>query len=391
MKNILKNGFSINRTNLILLGVLVVQILLTILMFIPRTSASPQPSGPLVKDFKTEDVVGISLRDNENKELLFAKNASGQWVIPNADDYPVSTTVITGMLDKIKALNANRVIAQSSANYNRLKVGNDTYERLVEIKRANATDRLYVGSSTGSNAYMRLNDDQNVYLTSGLPSWDISLDTGSYIDADASYFAVAKDQVTALRIDNPQGSFQFRKVNGTWTWEGLAANEVLNTGALERYVDQITAVRLTRALGKTEQESYGIKKPSATVVITSQETVAPQLTPTTGIAVPGLSTPTPGVPPVTSSIVEKTYTLLVGAKLDSGDYVIKSSESPYFVQIAPFNAETFINLKRSDLVAPPTSTPVPSETPVPSVTPTPSPTPAVTATPTAAATATATP
>jgi len=132
--NLLKNAMAINRNNLILVGVLVAQLVLTALIFIPRTAASNLPNGPLLKDFNIEDVTGLTIRDKDKNELVLAKGDNG-WAVATADNYPVSGSLVLAFLDKLKALNGNRVVAQTSASYNRLLVGDDTFERIMEIKR----------------------------------------------------------------------------------------------------------------------------------------------------------------------------------------------------------------------------------------------------------------
>jgi len=67
---------------------------------------------------------------------------------------------------------------------------------------------------------------------------------------------------------------------------------------------------------------------------------------------------------------EKRYTLTIGAKLEeepkSPDeekrsyYVLRSSESPYFVRVNEFFGNTLVGKKREDFLAqPPTPTPAP--------------------------------
>jgi len=244
---------------------------------------------------------------------------------------------------------------------------------------------LIVGSANSANAmHIRINDDPNVYLVSGIAQSDITPTFTSWVDADTSYFSVKKEEVVGLRIDNAQGSFNLQKPGATWVWDGLQAGQILNSNTIDAYLNQLTSVKPSKPLGKTEKDEYGLKKPSATVVISVRETVTIQPTAAPKADVPGQ--PTSTVAPPITNIVDKTYTLLIGAKVGDTDYVIKLADSPYYVQVPTYNAETFISLKASDLVTPPTATPTPTVTATATITPTPSQTPAVTATPTGAAT-----
>jgi hypothetical protein len=75
---------------------------------------------------------------------------------------------------------------------------------------------------------------------------------------------------------------------------------------------------------------------------------------------------------VTIGTNEGTYTLQVGAK-DPGDnsYVLKSSESPYYVVVSEYAADTFVTTASENLLLP-TPTPTESEAgEVPEQTPSP--------------------
>ena len=174
---VLKQTLSrVNRFNTILVVLLVVQLILTVVAFLPTTSAVPQSQGPLLKSFNPDSVTSLTIHDANNvSQITFTKDPSGNWVMPSADNFPISTNQVTTLLTKIKGLDTNRLIAQSASSQNRLQVASDTYQRLVEIKSGNSVDRLYVGSSQGTNATnMRLNDEDQIYLTSGLDLTDIS-------------------------------------------------------------------------------------------------------------------------------------------------------------------------------------------------------------------------
>ncbi len=344
---------KLSRNNLILIGVLVLQIALTVMLFLPRTSANEQPamSGPLLKDFKSDTVSQITIHDNSNNEIVLSKDASGKWVLPKMDNYPVTASQVSTLLTKIQALQTNRLIARNKSNHNRLHVGDTTYERLVELKESgDKVDRLYVGSSAGTDAtHMRLNDQDEVYLTSGLGSFDVSATASSWVNT--TYFSAAQDKITSFRIDNAQGSFVFKKVNNAWVLDGTKANETMNTDEVTKLVNQLASVTLTTPVGKTAQDKFQMNKPTATITLATHDEVSVQPTaqPTALSVLPNNQATATPLPPVTKP-VDATYTLIVGAKLENGDYAFKSSESPYYVQISASAAEMFTNLKRTDMV-----------------------------------------
>lgn len=357
--------------NRLLIAVLVIQLILAVVIYLPNAAAVEQSRGPLLAGFKPESVTGLTIHDKDNaSQIVFAKNSAGEWVLPKADDYPLSNAQIVGLLGKVKALDTNRLIAQNRSSQSRLRVAPDAYERLLEIKQGDKVDRLYIGSSEGANAaHTRLNDQDPVYLTSGLTSGDVSTSLSSWIDAP--YFAVNQSNVARIALTNKQGAFafEFNKANNAWTWTGLAQGEKFNADKLTGLLGQVSNVTLAASLGKSEQDKYGMKAPLATITLITQEQVTVSPTPTAGTGLSGLiftatppATP-PAAPQIITKTVETTYTLTLGAKLDSGNYVLKSSQSAYYVEVAPALAEALTALARTDLIVPrPTATASPSPT-----------------------------
>jgi hypothetical protein len=84
---------------------------------------------------------------------------------------------------------------------------------------------------------------------------------------------------------------------------------------------------LLRPLGKEDNPAYGLDKPSAVVTLQT---------------------------------AEKTITIQVGAKFrEDNSYVVKSSESPYYVRVAEFSVKDLVEKSRDGFIKPP-PTPTPT-------------------------------
>ncbi len=350
--NKLTSNLKLNKGNQILVAVLVVQLVVTVVAFMPgTTSASSQAGGPLLAGFKPDDVSSITIHDKDNNEIVLTRSKADEWVMPKADNYPVASAQVASFLEKVQALKANRLIAQNRTSQNRLRVASDAYQRLVEFKEAgDKVDRLYIGTSGGTNAtHMRVNDQDQIYLTSRLSEFDVPVQHNSWITTP--YFSVAQANMTILRVQNAQGNFNLKKVNGRWTLDGLSGTETLNQDKLNTLLGQISTVNLNAPIGTTDQDRFKMKTPTATITLTVQNEVTAAATQSAVGNLPFKPTATPGSP--SPKIVELTYTLTVGAKQsDSGDYVFKSSDSSYYVQVSPSVLDPFVTLKRGDLLAP---------------------------------------
>ena len=205
-----------NRTNQILSVALVVQIILIGIFFFPESDDAPVASGPLLADFNTDDVNELRLRDAEGEEIHLTRNDIGLWVLPEYDDFPALADQIIELLGKLENLQTNRLIAQNSSSHNRLKVGEDDFERLIQI---NNDEQLFIGTSAGANAtHMRVAGDDRVYLTSGLSAFDANVNLTGWIDAQ--YFSVSSANVIALTLENDNGIFEFVKQDDEWVYLG---------------------------------------------------------------------------------------------------------------------------------------------------------------------------
>jgi YD repeat-containing protein len=322
-----------NRQNQILAAILVAQIALVAAIFWPRTVASETAGGLLVKDVSPTDVVAMTISDADGNRIALAKDGE-DWVLPEAGDYPAKADSITPFLEKLAGIQTNRLVTQTEASHKRLKVAQDDFERLVEFTLADgSTNQLYVGSSAGASAtHVRVDSQEEVYLTGELSSFDANTAASAWIDT--LYFTVPTTATVALTLENENGTFEFENDGGTWTMAGLDEDEVFDETTLTTLINQATSVRMTEPIGTEEQASFGLDNPAAVVTLETGSTDSGQAD-------------------------DKTYTLRIGAKdEEDNSYVLSSSESPYYVRISEFTANNFIQKTRDDfLAAPPTSEP----------------------------------
>lgn len=319
-----------SRLNQILSVVLVVQIALVGLMFFWPQPAAEAGGGPLISDFSASDVTGLTISDNEDNQLVLAKNGS-DWVLPEADDFPVDGEKVTPILDKIAGIDTNRLVTETEASHKQLQVASDDFNRRVELSMAGGTKHdLYVGSSAGVGAtHVRLDDQPNVYLTSELSAFDVNAKASGWIDT--LYFTLPQTATVALTLENANGTFEFKKDGDTWTLADLAEGETLNESSITQLVNSASSVRMTTPIGKEEQAAFGLDQPQATLTLTT---------------------------------ADETYTLQIGAQDETdSSYVLKASNLPYYVRVAQFTGDNFVNKTRADfLQQPPTEETTPTDT-----------------------------
>ena len=310
------------RHNQVLAGLLVVQVILIAVVFWPRPAATG--GGPLLAGFQAANVTFLTVRDNQGNSVALEK-VNGAWVLPDAGDYPTQAGKVDTLLAKLAALSTARLATRTAASHKQLQVGPDSYLRQVEIEMADGTfQRLLVGSAAAySTAYVRLDGHDAVYLV-GLTTSDLPAVLSGWVDP--VYLQVPAADVTAIEVRNASGTLVFtRPLAGTWSLAGLPAGETLDQAKVGTLLQQVTTVRLARPLGTEDRPEYGMAGPLAVVTIRTagQEVV-----------------------------------LTVGAQDPDLSYVVRSSESPYYVRVAGSALRDVVE-KGVDgyLVPPPTATP----------------------------------
>jgi hypothetical protein len=320
-----------SRLQQILIATLILQVAIAGFVFWPRPTPAGAGGQSLLGDIKTGDITSLAVQDDQGNNIKLAKTG-GQWVFPDGGDYPADSAKITTLLDKLVALKGNRLVAQTPSSQQRLQVADGAFQRRLELTTSSGTAlTLFVGSSAGAGAsHARVGGQNNVYLVDNLAAWDLGTDPASWVNP--VYLSVPPADVTAVTLRNANGEWSLAKdAQGNWTMADLSAGETLSANNVESLVNAVTSVRLLRPLGKSEDPAYGLAQPAALVTIQAK-----------------------------TGDQSKTYTLAVGAQ-DPGDksYVVKSSESPYYVRVAEYTAKDLLERTRDRfLEATPTPTSV---------------------------------
>jgi hypothetical protein len=314
------------RHNQILAGILVIQIILGVVVFWPK-SAATGASEPLFPELgEAGDIVALTITEADDNSIQL-KKIDTDWVLSDADDYPAQTDKITPLLSKILDLTSSRLVTRTDASHKRLQVAPDDFVRRIDFETADGTQHtLYLGSSPRyGSTHFRVEGQSETYLTSELSTWETKADATSWVDT--AYLSVPEDDIIKMTLENANGTFTFTKDDeSNWTMAGLAADETLNENKVTALVQQAASVNMVRPLGKEEQAAYGMDEPNAVVTLEAGD---------------------------------KTITLRVGAKGPADNsYVVTSSESPYYVRVYEYSVKDLVEKTREDfLQAPPTPTP----------------------------------
>ncbi|MBN1260777.1 MAG: DUF4340 domain-containing protein [Anaerolineae bacterium] len=311
----------------ILVGVFVLQVILTVIVFWPRQSVAS--AGELVfPTLEAADIVALTITDDQGQTIELRKSGA-DWVLPDADDFPAQASSIEPVLEKLVGLETGRLVTRTDASHKRLQVAKDDFvRRLIFETGQGDTYVLYLGSAPQYSAtHFRLEGQSETYLTDALSSWEVSATAASWVDT--AYLSLTAEDVSEIVLKNANGEFTFVKDEaGAWVLADLAADEVMASSQTSSLFSRVLALNLLRPLGKTEEDYHGLASPGATVTLQT---------------------------------AGETITLEVGAEnTGNGSYVVKASNSPFYVTVSDFNVKDLVDRVRDDFLTPPeTPTPQP--------------------------------
>ncbi|MGD1993507.1 MAG: DUF4340 domain-containing protein [Anaerolineae bacterium] len=313
------------RHHQILAAILVVQVILSVVVFWPRSAATAEPE-PLFPDLSADDVVALTVVDAVGETVTLQK-ADGEWVLPEADDYPVLGERVTSLLEKIAGLTTGRLVTRTEASHRRLQVASDEFQRRIDIELTDGTRHtLYLGSSPRYGVtHFRAAAQNETYLSDTLSSMDAGATASAWVDT--TYLSVPQEEVTTVTLENRQGTFVFSQdEEGNWTLDGLDPDQTPDQAAISAVVRKATTVTMVAPLGTEAAPEYGLDDPNAVVTIET---------------------------------ADGAITVEVGAPgEDENTYVAHSSESSYYVLASQTAVGSLVDSAREDFVTePPTPTP----------------------------------
>ncbi len=306
-------------SNQVLSVLLAIQIVLGIVVFWPQSTVSGAEVGPLLANFAGEQVASLTVTDSDGNQVTLAKD-SDAWVLPEADNYPVDGEKVSSLLDKIGGLQTNRQVTRTESSHRRLKVAEDEFVRLVELKLSDGrTHRLFVGSSPRTSAtHIRADNRPETYITANLQSYEVDAKAERWVDT--LFYTVPQTATVALTLKNANGEFEFeRDEEENWVMKGLAQGEELNQGTINSLLSQATSLRMVSPIGQEEKDWFELDEPEILVTLKTED--------------------------------GQDYTLQIGG-MDPAEnnYVAKWSGSPYYVRVAEYTSDNFGNKTREDFV-----------------------------------------
>ena len=310
----------IKRQHQLLAGVLIVQLVLSAVVFWPRPLTAAQGE-PLFGDLEAGDITVLTLEDGAGS-VTRLEQVGGQWVVPEADNYPATMDEVVSFLDKLLAVRTDRLVTRGEASHRRLRVSPDEFARRISFQTDEGEEQtVYLGTAPQfGSVHFRLAGESETYLTSELATHDAAATVSAWVDL--TYQRLEPEDVHRFTLENESGTFVFERIGEDgWMLADLNEDETLDLGAVRGLLRRAGSVTMRSPLGREDQPHYGMDAPAARVTL---------------------------------ELDEKTVTLLVGARdAEDGSYVVKSSESEYYVSVAETGVRELVETAREDLLEEP--------------------------------------
>jgi len=308
-----------SRGNKILALLLVTQVAMIAYLYRPGRVSTPE-AVQFFRGVEAAKVTGLSI-DDGTRSVTISKEGEG-WIIDGGPRYPADGAKAQGLVDKLLNLASSRLVARTGSSHGRLKVAADRFNRKLTLHLADGGQRvLRLGSApTYKSIHVRCDKDDAVYLVKDLADWEAPVENESWWATN--YVDVKVADLRAVKLTNGLGRIELvRGSDGKWRAEGVPPGMALADEGLRGFLDRVSQIRLASYLGREKEDSeFGLDRP-----LVELELVTPA----------------------------GTTRLKVAARSGQGEeYVMKASDSPFYVLARGQEVKGLSGARLSGLLAP---------------------------------------
>jgi hypothetical protein len=245
----------VTRFNKILAGLLAVQVALAVVMMIGNTEPAPPPLAPVLAGFDATKVQRVQVFEAPadgkpaDKPAIDLVKDGDAWKLASHFGYPADPIKITELTDKLAAMKSRGPMARGAARHKQLGVADDDFERKLIVGAGGKETTLLVGRGAGGRTTaVRLAGSDEIFGVTGLTAWGVDTMASRWVSPE--YFTLDKEQITQIVVQRPDGAVELDKSSGSWQIAVagqpvvLGAGESLDTGAIDRAIDQVAKLQM---------------------------------------------------------------------------------------------------------------------------------------------------
>ena len=284
-----------NRTNRILAGALLVQVLLAVLLLLRRDDNRIGKLEPFIDGLQADKIDRIRVFDAHPPDKKEGEEAArpaaakpdqpaielvkrgSDWQLASHFDYPADGSKVNELLDKVTAIRTRGPLASGKARQKQLEVADDNYQRKLIVTAGGKDVTIYVGASAGARqTSVRRAGSDEIHGASGLSAFAVGANPAAWIDT--AYFKVDKEQIASVEVSNQNGTFTLEPASGGgWTVDlngkpvEVPAGSEIDKDLVDRMVSRIAALTMS----EPADPKRAIDKPKATVTVRMKEAQPP--------------------------------------------------------------------------------------------------------------------
>ena len=259
------------RSQLVLLGLLAVQLLAIVLSrgLFARPAGESQ-AGPLRPALQSVSAARVEIDGSDGKAVTLIRDGA-QWKIEQAAGFPADTHKVATLLRQLTGLEVSRPVVRSGRYHTALEVSDQKHQRRVRIAgeaRGKPIAGVYLGTSPNYRiTHVRREGDDRVYEASGIGVFDVPEEPSGWITP--RLLDVEADQVVGVRVENAKGRFEAEKgADGAWKLAGAyGAAAALDATKVNDLVRIAATLQITDPAGKLDATAQGLASPAATVTL----------------------------------------------------------------------------------------------------------------------------
>ena len=160
-----------NRTQLMLGGLLLVQLVLILIFHSPFSDATTTQPRPLIPELAALTPRQLEIQGPDDPRLMLVKRGE-EWQVDDLGGFPADSQKVETMIEELEMLEVRRPVVSSGRYHSAFKVDGDENEariRLWEDASGDPVVDLIVGSAPNfRSSHVRRADEDNVYEVRGL-------------------------------------------------------------------------------------------------------------------------------------------------------------------------------------------------------------------------------
>lgn len=232
--------------NIVLLGLLVIQVILVAVVHDNHGQIGATPAGPYVK-LDQHALTALVISDGDGNSVTLKHTKSG-WQTPDKFDFPIDKQRLAGLINGLNGARPDLPVAVSKDARDRFHVAKDKFERHLVFKtdQGVAAD-LYLGNTAGAgHIYARLGG-KNAIQDLQFPLWRASAKVDDWLDQ--SYLEPQVSNLKTIRLPN----VTLTRTDQHWAPQGLADDRVPDQDQIESLLDRLRTLQWQTLEGRQDE------------------------------------------------------------------------------------------------------------------------------------------